>query len=229
MNGFHNIEQKLEQFIKRYYLSALLKGMVLFFAIGLLYALLLLAIEHFFWLGTSGRLLLFWSVFCFEAILFYGLIFAPLAKYFKIQNRIDFETASKIVGAHFPEVKDKLLNVLQLNQQSEHSEFLTASIEQKSKNLSVISFKSAVNFSENIKYLPYAAIPIVILFLCIAFGKQAIFTDSLKRVVNYNTAYTPPAPFEFFVINPSLEAIENTPFTLVAKTLGSVVPESVQI
>jgi hypothetical protein len=65
LNGFHNIEQKLEQFIKRYYLSALLKGMVLFFAIGLLYALLLLAIEHFFWLGTSGRLLLFWSVFCF--------------------------------------------------------------------------------------------------------------------------------------------------------------------
>lgn len=229
MNGFHNIEQKLEQFIKRYYLSALLKGMVLFFAIGLLYALLLLAIEHFFWLGTSGRLLLFWGIFGFEAILFYGLIFTPLAKYFKIQNRIDFETASKIVGAHFPEVKDKLLNVLQLNQQSEHSEFLIASIEQKSKNLSVISFKSAVNFSENIKYLRYAAIPIVILFLCIAFGKQAIFTDSLKRVVNYNTAYTPPAPFEFFVINPSLEAIENTPFTLVAKTLGSVVPESVQI
>ena len=229
MDGFQNIEQKLEHFIRRYYLSALLRGLVLFFAIGLLYALLLLSIEHFFWLGSSGRLLLFSCVFGFEAVLFYGFILVPLAKYFKIQNRIDFETASKIVGAHFPEVKDKLLNVLQLNQQSEQTEFLLASIEQKSKNLSLIPFKSAINLSENLKYLRYAAVPIGILFLTIVFGKQAVFSDSLKRVVNYNTAYTPPAPFEFFVVNPTLEAIENTPFTLAVKTLGSVVPESVQI
>ena len=229
MNSFQIIEQKLKHFIRRYYLSALLKGLLLFFATGLLYALLLLSIEYFFWLGPTGRLFLFWCVFGFEAVLFYGFIFIPLAKYFKIQKGIDFETASKIVGDHFPEVKDKLLNVLQLNQQSEHTEFLLASIEQKSNNLSLIPFKSAVNFSENLKYLRYAAIPVLILFVCIAFGKQAIFTDSLKRVVNYNTAYSPPAPFEFFVINSTLEAVENTPFTLVVKTVGSVVPESVQI
>ena len=229
MNAFHNIEQKLEQFIKRYYLSALLKGVLLFFGIGLLYALILLSIEHFFWLGTSGRLFLFFCVFGFEAVLFYGLIFIPLAKYFKIQKGIDFETASKIVGAHFPDIKDKLLNVLQLNQQSEHTELLLASIEQKSKNLSLISFKRAINFSENLKYLRYTALPVLILFLCIAFGKQAIFTDSLKRVVNYNTAYMPPAPFEFFVVNPNLEVVENTTFNLVVKTIGSVVPESVKI
>ena len=229
MDSFHNIEQKLEHFIRRYYLSALLKGLLLFFAIGLLYALLLLSIEHFFWLNSFGRLLLFGGVIGFEVILFYGFIFIPLAKYFKIHKGIDFEAASKIVGDHFPEVKDKLLNVLQLNQQSEHTEFLIASIEQKSNNLSLIPFKSAVNLSENLKYLRYAALPILIVSLCIAFGKQAVFTDSLKRVVNYKTAYTPPAPFEFFIINPTLEAIENTPFTLVAKTVGSVVPDDVQI
>jgi hypothetical protein len=207
----------------------MLKGLLLFFAIGLLYALLLLSVEHFFWLGTTGRLFLFYSVVGFEAVLFYGLILTPLAKYFKIQNRIDYETASKIVGAHFPEVKDKLLNVLQLNQHSEHTEFLIASIEQKSKNLSLIPFKSAVKLSDNIKYVRYAALPLVVLFLFIVFGKQAVFTDSLKRVVNYNTAYAPPAPFDFFVLNTSLEAIENTPFNLVVRTVGSVVPESVQI
>ena len=229
MNGFHKIEQKLEHFIRRYYLSALLKGLLLFFTIGALYALLLLSLEHFFWLDSFGRLFLFWGVFGFEAVLFYRLIFIPLAKYFKIQKGINFETASKIVGAHFPEVKDKLLNVLQLNKQSEHTEFLLASIEQKSKNLSLIPFKSAVSFKKNLKYLWYASAPILIVFLFIIFGKQAVFTDSLKRVVNYNIAYTPPAPFEFFIMNTNLEAIENTSFTLVAKTVGSVVPESVQI
>ena len=209
MDGFRNIEQKLEHFIRRYYLSALLKGLLLFFAIGLLFGMLVLSIEHFFWLNSFGRLLLFTGVIGFEVILFYGLIFVPLAKYFKIQKGINFETASKIVGEHFPEVKDKLLNVLQLKQQPEHTEFLLASIEQKSKNLSLVSFRNAVNFSENLKYLRYAAAPILIVLLCTVFGKQALFTDSLKRVVNYKIAYVPPAPFEFFIMNSNLEAIEN--------------------
>jgi hypothetical protein len=229
LDSFHNIEQKLEDFIRRYYLSALLKGVLLFFAIGLLYGLLVLAVEYFFWLGSFGRLLLFLGVIGFEAVLFYGLIFIPLAKYFKIQKGINLETASKIVGAHFPEVKDKLLNVLQLNQQSEHTEFLLASIERKSKNLSLISFKSAINFSKNFKYLWHASAPILIVLLFIVFGKQAVFTDSLNRVVNYKTAYMPPPAFEFFVMNTNLEAIEATPFNLTVKTLGSVVPEDVQI
>ena len=201
----------------------------MFFAIGLLFGMLVLSIEHFFWLNSFGRLLLFTGVIGFEVILFYGLIFVPLAKYFKIQKGINFETASKIVGEHFPEVKDKLLNVLQLKQQPEHTEFLLASIEQKSKNLSLVSFRNAVNFSENLKYLRYAAAPILIVLLCTVFGKQALFTDSLKRVVNYKIAYVPPAPFEFFIMNSNLEAIENTNFTLVVKTVGSVVPEKVQI
>jgi hypothetical protein len=229
LDSFYLIEQKLEHFIRRYYISALLKGALLFFAIGLLYVFLILSIEHFFWLNSFGRRLLFAGGIGVEALLFYGFILIPLAKYFKLQNGINLEAASKIVGDHFPEVKDKLLNVLQLNQQSEQTEFLLASIEQKSKNLSIIPFKSAVNFSDNLKYLRYAAAPLLIIFVCILFGKQAVFTDSLDRVVNYKTAYAPPAPFEFFVMNTSLEAIENTPFTVVVKTVGSVVPEDVQI
>ena len=203
--------------------------MLLFVAIGLLYGLFTLIIEHFFWLNPFGRTLLFWCVVGFEAFLFYRLIFIPLAKYFKIQKGIDNETASKIVGKHFPEVKDKLLNVLQLNQQSQHTEFLLASIEQKSKNLSLVPFKNAVNLKDNLKYLRYAVVPILIVFVFFMFGKQAVFTDSLKRVVNYQTTYFPPAPFSFFVMNNPLEAIENTSFTLVVKTVGSVIPEEVQI
>ena len=203
--------------------------MLLFVAIGLLYGLFTLIIEHFFWLNPFGRTLLFWCVVGFEAFLFYRFIFIPLAKYFKIQKGIDNETASKMVGKHFPEVKDKLLNVLQLNQQSQHTEFLLASIEQKSKNLSLVPFKNAVNLRDNLKYLRYAVVPILIVFVFFMFGKQAVFTDSLKRVVNYQTTYYPPAPFAFFVMNTPLEAIENTSFTLVVKTVGSVVPEEVQI
>ena len=92
-----------------------------------------------------------------------------------------------------------------------------------------IPFKSAINFKSNTKYLKYAAIPIAILLLSFLTGKIDWFSDSYERVVNYQTAYEPPAPFQFFVINESLQAIENKDFKLNVSTVGDVIPENAQI
>jgi hypothetical protein len=59
MSTFKIIQQKLEQFIKKYYTNELIKGAILFFAIGLLYFLLTLLVEYFLWLSQLGRTVLF--------------------------------------------------------------------------------------------------------------------------------------------------------------------------
>lgn len=232
LNHFTTIQTKLERFIRRYYTNELLKGAILFFAIGLLYFLLTLFIEYILWLNPTARTLLFWMFVLVELGLFFKFIAIPLAKLFKLQKGINYEDASKIIGKHFPEVNDKLLNVLQLKSlhvATSESELLLASIEQKSAELQPIPFKLAVNFKQNIKYLKYAAIPIIVLVLTYVTGHFNWFSDSYERVVNYKTAYEPPAPFQFFVINEKLQAIENKDFKLVVKTAGSVIPENAQI
>ena len=229
MDSFQKIEQNLRRFVRQFYISALLKGLLMFLFVGLLFALLLLIVEHFLWLNSPLRTLLFWFLVSFESVIFYGFILSPLFKLFRIQNGIDFEFASKIIGDHFPEIKDKLLNVLQLKKHSAQTELLLASIEQKSNNLKTISFRKAVDLSANTKYIKYAFIPLLILFVFYGLGKQYIFTDSLKRVVNYKANYSPPAPFEFIVTNPSLSTLENTSFTLKVKIKGSIIPEAVNI
>ena len=228
-NEFKNIQLKLERFIKRYYANELMKGAILFFAIGLLYFLFTLFIEHILWLSPTARTVLFWVFILVELSLFTKFIALPLIKLFKLQNGINHEYASKIIGNHFPEVNDKLLNVLQLYGSNSHSELLLASIDQKSTELSPIPFKLAINFKTNIKYLKYAAIPILILMLSFISGKMNWFSDSYERVLNYKTAYEPPAPFQFFVVNENLNAIENVDFKLQVKTAGDVVPENAQI
>ncbi|MBV1924953.1 MAG: hypothetical protein KUG49_00390, partial [Dokdonia sp.] len=60
MNKFKNIENKLEGFIRKFYTNALLRGLILFFAFGVLYFLITLLIEYFFWLSSAGRTVLFW-------------------------------------------------------------------------------------------------------------------------------------------------------------------------
>ncbi|MDH7913735.1 DUF4175 family protein [Winogradskyella sp. SYSU M77433] len=229
MSNFETIKHKLEQFIKRYYTNELLKGVILFFAIGLLYLLITLFVEYVLWLNPTARTILFWVFIAVEVGLFVKFIAIPLAHLFKIRKGIGYDTASKLIGNHFPEVNDKLLNVLQLNQNPHQSDLLIASIEQKSQELQPIPFKSAINFKSNTKYLKYAAIPVVIIVLSYLTGKINWFSDSYERVVNYKTAYEPQAPFQFFVVNESLQAIENKDFKLNVSTVGEVIPENAQI
>ncbi|WP_439153102.1 hypothetical protein [Winogradskyella sp.] len=229
MSNFETIKHKLEQFIRRYYTNELLKGTILFFATGLLYLIITLFVEFMLWLNPTARTILFWTFIAVELGLFVKFIAIPLLHLFKFRKGINYETASKLIGNHFPEVNDKLLNVLQLNQNPRQSDLLIAGIEQKSKELQPIPFKSAINFKSNTKYLKYAAIPIAILLMSFLTGKVDWFSDSYERVVNYQTAYEPPAPFQFFVVNESLNAIENKDFKLNVKIVGDVLPENAQI
>ncbi|KJD36735.1 glutamyl-tRNA synthetase [Tamlana sedimentorum] len=229
MTNFNDIQNKVEAFIKRYYTNELLKGVILFFAIGLLYFLFTLFIEHVLWLSTNARTILFWLFIAVEAGLLFKFILLPLAKLFKLKKGINYLDASKIIGQHFPEVNDKLVNIFQLENNESKSELLLAGIDQKSVELKPVPFKLAVNFKNNVKYLKYAAIPIAIILLSFFSGNFNWFNESYNRVVHYKTAYTPPAPFEFFVINDKLTAVENTAFKLLVRTAGEVVPETMEI
>ncbi|MGB6268194.1 MAG: hypothetical protein WBF67_04215 [Olleya sp.] len=229
MNNFNTIQSKLEQFIRKYYTNELIKGTILFFSIGLLYFIFTLLVEHFLWLNSTARTILFWLFIAVELALFAKFIALPVAKLFKLQKGIDYKKASAIIGNHFPEVNDKLLNVLQLKEESNESELLLASINQKAEELSPIPFKSAINFKQNTKYLKYAAIPIAILLISFISGKFNWFSDSYQRVLNYQTAYEQPAPFQFFVLNDNLQTVENKEFRLLVSTQGDVIPEDAQI
>lgn len=229
MKAYEQIQKKLGQFVTKYYTNELIKGAILFFSIGLLYFIITLLVEHFLWLNTGARTALFWIFILVELALFAKFIVLPLTKLFKLQKGISFKEASKIIGDHFPEVNDKLLNVLQLSETSSESELLLASIEQKSKELQPIPFQVAINFKKNIKYAKYAILPLAIVLFVWISGNSSLFSNSYERVVNYKTAYEPPAPFQFLVVNDSLQAIENQAYKLQVQTLGDVIPEEVQI
>jgi hypothetical protein len=229
MSNFTSIQQKLKEFIIRFYSNELIKGLILFSAFGLLYFIITLFVEYFLWLPPKARSVLFFVFILVELGLLIKFIAIPISKLLGFQKGISFKESSKIIGNHFPEVDDKLLNILQLNENKEQSELLIASIEQKSESLKPIIFKKAVNFRSNIKYVKYLSIPLVIWLLVYLSGNISIFNDSLTRVVHYQTAYEPPAPFTFRILNTNLSIIEAKPFELEVETVGNLIPENVKI
>ena len=183
-------------------------------AFGALYFLITLLIEYFFWLRPAARAILFWVFVAVEVALLIKFVAIPLARLFKLSKGISYDHAAQIIGSHFPEVEDKLLNTLQLHKEAGQSELMLASVEQKSASLEPIPFSLAIDFKKNAKYLKYALIPIVVFLIANYGGKEQVFSSSYKRVLNYTEAYEPPAPFEFYVVNENLEGIENKDYTL---------------
>ncbi|SDR92214.1 hypothetical protein SAMN04488552_1521 [Christiangramia echinicola] len=223
------VQEKLEAFIKKYYLNLILKGSILFIATGLIYFLLIIGLEYFFWLSTTGRSILFWLFIIVELLLLFNFVGIPLFKLLKISKGIDQFEASRIIGKHFPGVNDKLTNLLQLKNNSKQSDLLIASIDQRSRELNPIPFSKAIDLGKNKYYLRYVIFPVLIILGLIAAGKSEVITKSFGRISDYNTAYLKPAPFQFIIQNNQLRAREGENYKIQVSTLGEFNPETVQI
>ncbi|WP_299015053.1 DUF4175 family protein [uncultured Polaribacter sp.] len=229
MEAFNSIKKKLHQFTRKYYVNELIKGTILFLSLGCLYLFFTLFLEYFLWLKPTARTILFWLFIGVELFLLIRFIAIPIFKLFGLRKGISLEASSKIIGAHFPEVEDKLLNVLQLQENSNQSDLLMASINQKSQELQPIPFVKAIDFKKNRHYLKYTIVPVLIWLITLFTGNNGVFTESLERVVNHRTAYIPPAPFSFNLLNNNLQVIQGKPLTVNFEVLGNVLPAEAKI
>ena len=229
MNGFENIEKKLHQFVRKYYTNELIKGTILFLSLGFLYLFFTLFLEYFLWLKPTARTFLFWLFVIVEVFLLIRFVAFPIFKLLGFRKGISLEDSSKIIGNHFPDVQDKLLNVLQLKQNNNQSDLLLASINQKSEELQPIPFLKAVDYSKNKKYLKYTVVPVLIWLIIMFTGNNSIFTESFERVVNHRTAYSPPAPFSFSIANKTLQVIQGNPIKIDVIATGEILPNEAKI
>ncbi|MGB0430867.1 MAG: hypothetical protein ACPGLV_10365, partial [Bacteroidia bacterium] len=221
--------QKLDAFIKRFYLNELLRGSIYFLAILLVSTLFFTTLEYFGNFGTTPRLLIFWVYLLGNIGAFAVLVAKPFASWAKLGKQISHKQAAQIIGVHFIEIKDKLLNTLELQESDFGSKSLIeASIEQKISELKPVPFNMAINFKKNRKYLKYAAIPLLIILLLMIQVPDVILKSS-ARIISYNEEFLPEAPFDFELDNEKLEVLAHQDFEFKLKIRGEVLPALVRI
>lgn len=152
-------------------------------------------------------------------------IILPGMKWMKLGATISNEEAALIIGNHFSEIKDKLLNTLQLQQASrkENNELLLAAIAQKQKELSPVRFQNAVNYRENRKYLKFAIPPLAVLIVLL-FAAPSTITRPSKRIIQFTQAEE--APFEFIVAS-NLAILQNQDAVIDLTLKGTEIPERI--
>lgn len=222
---------KLDEFIRKFYKNQLIKGLL--YTSGLLVAafLFLVVAEYFAEFGTTTRTVLFYLFIATSGFVLFKYIAIPVLKLNKLGEVISYDEAANIVGTHFNNINDKLLNTLQLQRNSGSilsPDLLTASINQKMEELKPIPFTSAIDISENKKYLKFALPPIALMLLVLAI-KPNIITDGTERMVFHQTYFEKAAPFQFTIDNKSLEAIQQQDYVLELKLNGNEIPNEVFI
>lgn len=230
-NYYDQLIEKIDAFTRKYYLNQFMRGTIWFVGILTIIFLSFNLLEGFFYFGKTIRKLLFYTFIFAGFGSFAYLMIRPLLLYFKLGKLISHEEASKIIGIHFSDVKDKLLNVLQLKSQVVHfsdRSLIEASIQQKAEELHPVPFVKAIDFNKNKKYLRYALFPLFFL-ISILLLAPSLIRDSSKRLIENDKEFKRAAAFQFQIHNDKLEVLQNDNFDLRVGTHGAYIPSEVFI
>ena len=224
--------EKLNRFINKYYKTRILKGFILLIAALLSFLILFALIEHFTRLSSFSRKFIFFGYVFINLFVLIKFVLIPFFQLLRIGKGLNYIDAARIIGNHFPEINDKVINLLQLNNLSEKdSGLIYASIRQKTKSIEPFSFRSVITFKENQKHLKWIALPLLISLFFFLSGNLHIIKESSARIIDFYTDYDhiKKAPFQFKISNKKLTAIQHEDFLLSLELLGKKIPSKTYI
>lgn len=200
-SAYKEIINKLEQFRKKEFKVLAAYGLQIALLLALSAFFIFSLIEVFANSSSTARTVFFilFSLLSLTSLIILFVI--PLLKLFKIIGYTDYNQVAKKVGEKFPEVKDELLNSLQLNsiqdKQLYSSNLIGAAFIRVYEKVKNISFESAINFERVKKFSLYfgaASVFMLLLYFTVPGLKAASY-----RLINFNQEFIPPPKFVFEV------------------------------
>ena len=230
MSHFDALLLQLDVFIRKFYKNQIIKGVFLFVGVFFISFLFVVTLEFFGRFNSFVRGGLFIGFLTSNIFILIKYIVLPVLQLKSFGKRIDRKQASLILGEFFPDISDRLINTLQLNEQTKGSfnsyNLIKASIEKRSQSLGQFNFLEAINRKESKKHLKWV-IPAVFLFFFIGGVSPSIISSGTNRVVNFSKEFIEPAPFEFVLLTKEMAIEEGDDFDVFLRLDGEELPDKV--
>ena len=223
-----DLSYRFDRYKRKYYLNLIFKGSIYILSVLFSAFLFFNLIEYQFHSSSAIRALFFFTYIIVCIVVLYKWLFVHLIKLFIKYKQISDEKAARNIGYFFPDINDKLVNLVQLSKINSKNSLLMATIDQRSDQMKVVPFEEVINFKENIKYIKYLIFPFLAVAILGIFSPKTI-TEPTKRIVQFNKDFIPQAPFDFSIQNESLLAFRNEDFQLNLRLTGNELPESVYL
>lgn len=229
MDAMHAIRENLYKFKKKFFVNQLLKGLLIFSIAIIASYLIFNTLEYFGNFNTQIRTAFFYGFLSILALVGYFYIIKPSVNLVLLHKKLSDTEAATQIGLLLPQIKDKLLNTLQLSKiSSADNQLINAAIAAKSKEVSVFNFSDAIHLKENNKFLKYL-IPLLFLIIVILSFIPKFFTETTNRIVKYNMEFVPDAPFKFALKSQKIKVYKNEDVWIETTLLGTAMPENTYI
>ena len=239
MSAPNKLIEKIEGFTRKYYLNRLIQGVLVGAVLWIVFYLLINGLEYFSWFPPKGRFVLFLFLLAGSGFVLVYHFLIPLVNLFRFRKKMSVEQASVLIGKFFPEIKDKLLNTIQLSHQmeaskvgpstgsgtSEDNALLAATIEQRSARLSPIRFSDAVDLRGNLKYLGIFFGSLLILIALMMF-LPSFAVQPTQRIVNYEQHFEKPLPYQVEIEQDEIETTQGKEVKFNIRVTGDRIPDA---
>ena len=228
MSAPNSLIGKIEGFTRKYYLNRLIQGVLVGAVLWIVFYLLINGLEYFSWFPPKGRFVLFMFLLAGSAFVLAYYFLIPLYNLIRFRKKMSVEQASVLIGKFFPEIKDKLLNTIQLSNQAASdadNALLAATIEQRSARLSPIRFSDAVDLRGNLKYLGIFFGLLLLLILLMVF-LPSFAVQPTQRIVNYEQNFDKPLPYQVEIEQDEIETTQGQEVKFNIHVTGGHIPDA---
>ena len=219
---------KIERFVRKFYVNRLIQGVLIGAALWIVFYLLVNTLEYFSWFSPNVRFGLFLLLLAGSAAVLVLYVFIPLVNLIRYRKKMSPEQAALLIGKFFPEVQDKLLNTLQLSESSGNTtsdQLLMATIEQRTNQLAPLRFSDAVDLKGNLRYL-YLFLALLAVFVALMVFLPRFAVQPTRRILSYDQEFEKPLPFSVQLSEEAIETTQGSDVSFGIHVEGSHIPDA---
>ena len=230
-SDFNILAAKIKSFHRKYNFYQFVKGTLLLVLLFVVLFLVLNFVEYKLFLSASWRTIIFFSLVLFFGLATLRFVIFPLIQMTGVIKGTNYLKISGIIRQYIPEIKDKLVNILELNDfrdKNYSQKLVEASISQKIEEIRFFDFVAVINLKTLRNLFFYLILSFGIVFTLYVADKNLI-SEPGYRFLHYKQEFVKPAPFEFLLINNTLDVKKGSSFTVKAACKGDNLPSLVYI
>lgn len=229
--NYKQFVDKLNSYIRKFYLYQLIRGLILFILLIIVYYSLVSTLEYFNYFNPNIKLAIIVVTILFTLFIFIYFLIVPGIKLLGIGKRLTYYDVSSQLSVTYPEIKDKLINIVELENESTSfysNELKKASIDQKIEELKIFSFSESIKFKD-LRVVFGFFLSVLILFSITFLLSPDFFKESSVRLIHFQQKFEKPAPYTFNLENTDLEIITGESIELKLRCSGKELPEMMYI
>ena len=229
--NYKQFVDKLNSYIRKFYLYQLIRGLMLFILLIIVYWGSIALLEYFSYFNPKIKLSIAVFTVLLTLFIFIYFIVKPFIKLLGLGKVLTFYDVSTHLSKKYPEIKDRLINIIELSKEahSNYSDDLTkASIDQKINELKIFSFSDSIKLKD-LKFVFISFLSVVLFFSVWFINFPELFKESSVRLIRIQQNFEKPAPFTFMLENTDLEVIMGESIDLQLLCSGKEIPEMVYV